>query len=358
MKRNEDAQTIEGYLAPETSPEPKPRRRKVAIVGFASSSRDMAPYNDQSFEIWSLNHAYNHVPRWDRWFEVHPRAHFQKDLQRDGLTQDGSRHVNWLAQEPAVKDGGRPIYCQEHYDDIPASVRWPRQELNDWLLRNGGLSTAELPLGFHCSDYYTSTPSQMIALAVYEGFEEIHLYGVDMLQAEEYFYQRSGCEYFVGFARGHRCRVYMPPTSTLCKTNYVYGYSEPPTDLKGLQPYVDHLNSKVAESELNKNKATQAAATIDGGLQMARLLLGFIDQGVPAKDEKGNVIKDANGQITHRPEPCTLEDIVAEARRQIIILEPKQREALNTIIAMDGQMAGFRCSSSWAEHYARGGVLQ
>jgi len=334
------------------------KRTKVGIVGFASSSRDLAPYGDESFEIWSLNHAYNHVPRWDRWFEVHGRAHFQKDLMRDGLSQDGSRHVSWLAKEPAVKDGGRPIYCQEHYNDIPASVRWPRQELNEWLLRNGGQSLDALPLGFHCADYYTSTPAQMIVLALFEGFEEIHLYGVDMLQAEEYFYQRSGCEYFVGFARGRGVKVYVPPTSALCKANYVYGYSEPLTDIAHVQPLVDHLNSKVAESEINKQRAASAAATIDGGLQMCRLLLGFVDIGVPAKNAEGAVIKDAAGNITHRPEPCTLEDIVAEARRQLLILEPKQREALNTIIAMDGQMAGFRCASSWTEHYARGGTLQ
>jgi hypothetical protein len=109
---------------------------------------------------------------------------------------------------------------------------------------------------------------------------------------------------------------------------------------------------------MNKQKASSAAATIDGGLQMCRLLLGFVDIGVPAKNAEGAVIKDEAGNITHRPEPCTLEDIVAEARRQVVILEPKQREALNTIIAMDGQMAGFRCSASWAEHYARGGTLQ
>ena len=147
------------------------KRKKVAIVGFASSSRDQAPYKDESFEIWSLNHAYSHVTRWDRWYEIHPRSHFQRDLMRDGLTQDGARHVQWLAQEPA---GGRPIYCQEHYDDIPASVRWPRTEINEWFRKNGGLGPDDLPLGFYADDYHTSTPSQMMAHAIWEGFEEIH----------------------------------------------------------------------------------------------------------------------------------------------------------------------------------------
>ena len=49
---------------------PVEKRTKCAIVGFASSSRDQAPYKDESCDIWSLNHAYNHVPRWDAWLST------------------------------------------------------------------------------------------------------------------------------------------------------------------------------------------------------------------------------------------------------------------------------------------------
>lgn len=325
------------------------KRTKVGIVGFASSSRDQAPYKDDSFDIWSLNHAYGHVPRWDAWWEIHPREHFQRDLMRDGLQQDGARHVDWLAQEPA---GKRPIWCQEHYDDIPASLRWPRAEINDWFRKLGG---EPLPLGFYAEDYWTSTPAQMLGHAIWAGYKEIHLYGIDMLQAEEYHYQRSGCEYYAGICRGLGIKLYIPPTSALCKSNYVYGYSEPPTDIEKTQPYVDYLNTKVQESELNKTKAAGAANTIDGGLQMARLMLVLRDKGVTVRNEKGEAVTNEKGEVQFRP--ATLEDIWNEAEQQIKTLEPRQREALNTIIAMDGQIAGFRCSMSWAEHYARGGKL-
>jgi hypothetical protein len=330
---------------------PVEKRTKCAIVGFASSSRDQAPYKDESFEIWSLNHAYNHVPRWDRWYEIHPRAHFERDLMRDGLTQDGKRHIEWLAKEPA---GGRPIYCQDHYDDIPASVRWPREEINEWFRMNG--AKEPLPHGFYAEDYFTSTPAQMLAHAIYLGFEEIHLYGIDMLQSEEYFYQRSGCEYYTAFARGRGIKVFIPPSSALCKANYTYGYSEPPTDIEHLQPYVDYLQTKINESDLNKQKAVQAAQTIDGGLQMARIVLQLINgDGVITRDEKGDPVVGEDGNpVKH---PCELADIKMECEKQISLLDPKIREAQNTIVAMDGQIAGFRCSQSWAEHYARGGKL-
>lgn len=326
------------------------QRKKVGIVGFASSSRDQAPYNDESFDIWSLNHAYNHVPRWDAWYEIHPRVHFQRDLLRDGLTQDGKRHVEWLAKEPA---DGRPIWCQDHYDDIPASRRWPRDEINAWFLNHGG---QPLPHGYYGDDYYTSTPAEMLAHAIFLGYEEIHMYGIDMLQAEEYYYQRSGCEYYIGFARGLGIKVYIPPTSALCKANYVYGYSEPPTDVQHLQPYMDYLQAKINESELNKQKAAGAAQTIDGGLQMARILLQLLAKGATIRDAEGKPVLDAEGLAQHRP--ATLEDVKSECEQQIAALEPKHREASNTIIAMDGQIAGFQCSKSWAEHYARGGKLE
>jgi hypothetical protein len=306
----------------------------------------MAPYQDETFDIWSLNHAYGHVPRWDAWYEIHPRAHFERDLMRDNMTQDGARHVAWLAKEPA---GARPIYCQEHYADIPASVAWPRAEINDFFRKHAQADGTDLPLGFYADDYWTSTPSQMIAHATWAGYKEIHLYGIDMLQAEEYGYQRSGCEYYVAFARGRGIKVYVPPTAALCKANYVYGYSEPPTDIQHLQPYLDYLGTKIQESQLNKDKASQAAGTIDGGLQMARIILKLIADGVKPRDAEGK-------QLDLRP--CTLEDVQAECTDQLAKLEPKQREAFNTVIAMDGQMAGFRCSQSWAEHYARGGKLQ
>ena len=331
------------------------KRKRVAIIGFASSSRDQAPYGDESFEIWSLNHAYTHVPRWDRWYEIHDKAHFQRDLLRDGMPQDGKRHVDWLKQEPA---GGRPIYCQEHYDDIPASVRFPRQEINAWFRKNGGLMLEEagLPDGYFAEDYYTSTPAQMMALAIYEGFEEIHLYGIDMLQAEEYFYQRSGVEYYVGFARGRGIKVYIPQTSALCKANYVYGYSEPPTDIAHVQAYVEYLGTKIAESDMNKQKAANIAHTLDGGLQMARLMLELVNTGVVLRDAQGNPVKQEDKEFADRRD-ATMADVKAECEAQIKKLEAQSLQAQNTVVAMDGQLAGFRCSQSWIEHYARGGKL-
>ena len=169
-------------------------------------------------------------------------------------------------------------------------------------------------------------------------------------------YQRSGCEYYVGFARGRGIKVYIPQTSALCKANYVYGYSEPPTDIAHVQAYVEYLGTKIAESDMNKQKAANIAHTLDGGLQMARLMLELVNTGVVLRDAQGNPVKQEDKEFADRRD-ATMADVKAECEAQIKKLEAQSVQAQNTVIAMDGQLAGFRCSQSWIEHYARGGKL-
>jgi len=64
----------------------------------------------------------------------------------------------------------------------------------------------------------------MIAMAIFEGYQEIGVWGVDMAVGTEYVNQRPSCEYFVGLARGAGIRVYIPPASDLCKTRFLYAF--------------------------------------------------------------------------------------------------------------------------------------
>jgi hypothetical protein len=66
----------------------------------------------------------------------------------------------------------------------------------------------------------------MLAMAMDEGYKEIHLYGVDMANGSEYQDQRPSCEYFIGLARGAGIIVAIPSTSDLLKTPILYGYEE------------------------------------------------------------------------------------------------------------------------------------
>jgi len=165
--------------------------KTVAMVGTATSSRDLVNEQEEHVEVWGLNASYSWMPRWSRWFEVHDRdryAHFEGD------------HLAWLQAQTC------PIYMQKHYDDIPASVAYPYDFVQQGRFRS----------------LFTSSVAYMLALAIAEGFEEIRLCGIDMALDSEYAFQRSACEYWIGIAEALGVKVVIPPSSPIGKAP-VYG---------------------------------------------------------------------------------------------------------------------------------------
>lgn len=140
-------------------PEAPPQQlKKVAILGFTDSYK-LAPFADPEWEIWGLNELYQFIPRWTRWFEIHDRTVWEEDRSRAALK------LKPLAAMTC------PVYMQKHYDDIPASVPYP---LDDVLKAFPNPCPGALP-------YLTNSISYMLALAILEGhFGEISIYGVDM----------------------------------------------------------------------------------------------------------------------------------------------------------------------------------
>ncbi len=129
--------------------------KKVAIVGFADT-RMQAPYDDPTYEIWGLNDLHASIPRYDRWFDIHTRDNIDEDVKKGRAPPDkcglgGLRGINV------------PIYMQKRYDDIPNSIEFPLKEVVDKF-----------------GNYFTNSISYMTALAIYEGYHEIAIYGVDM----------------------------------------------------------------------------------------------------------------------------------------------------------------------------------
>lgn len=169
--------------------------KTVALVGTASSSRDLVNEQGTDVEVWGLNASYSWMPRWDRWFEVHSRQRY------DHIAGD---HLKKLQEMTC------PVYMAEAYDDIPAAVQFPLVDVLQGRFR---------PL-------FTSSVAYMLALAVYEGFEEIRLCGIDMALDSEYAYQRAACEYWIGVAEALGRRVVIPASSPIGKAP-LYGVEAP-----------------------------------------------------------------------------------------------------------------------------------
>jgi hypothetical protein len=179
------------------------KKDKVAIVGFAPTW-NMAPFKDPSFEIWACNEFYVlggeygegfHI---DLLFELHSH-HIIEEKRK----QDQGRHLEWLRNAPIY------VLMQKHYDDIPKSVAFPREYIKSKY-----------------RPYFTNTISFQIALAMELGYKEIHLFGINMANDEEYAVQRPSVEYFVGLAEGRGIKVFIPDESDICRTWFDYGFDD------------------------------------------------------------------------------------------------------------------------------------
>ena len=213
-----------------TDPKHPLPRKKVAIVGFAETSRNEAPFNDPTFEVWGLNELYLAIPRADRWFEIHAENNIKNSF-RD------ARHFEWLKQCQI------PVYMTKKYKEIKACKVYPI----DLMVKEYG------PI-------FSSSIAEMMAMAIYEGFDEIHLYGVDMALTKEYGAQKSGCEYFIGLAVGLGIKVYIPLNSDLMRVGFQYGYDDP-TEMS------IKIKQKNVELLRKKQGAEQSIRSTNDGLQ-------------------------------------------------------------------------------------------
>jgi hypothetical protein len=168
--------------------------KTVCIVGMAPTTAHLFIHEPLGIEIWGLNQGHalftsEAMARFTGWFQVHP---YEEMAARQNPELG---HLDFLRQAQV------PVYMEEVHPDIPASTRYPYQEVVTML---GGT-------------YLTSAPAFMLALAIYQGFELIKIYGIDMASETEYQDQRPCFEFLLGFAIGHGIKVWLPPDCPLLK---------------------------------------------------------------------------------------------------------------------------------------------
>jgi len=222
--------------------------KKLAIVGTAPSSINLAPYNNPDYEVWGLNGVYGYIDfpnitNITRWFDIH-----------------SLECIREVYQDDFYKKLTIPIYMQEVFPDYPSAVKYPLNEILQKFPHR----------------YFTNTVSWMIALAIYEGYEDISLFGVDMATSGEYAYQRPSCEYFIGYCEGMGIKFYLPDESDLLKTPFLYGFEDEKQDFmrKKLLAKKAEYERKKAEFKQQIDQATAALNTYDGALQDVEYTLG------------------------------------------------------------------------------------
>lgn len=163
---------------------------KIAIVGGAKASFELAPYDDPEWEIWALGnqmdrHGHHRITRI---FEIH-----------DDLSEHDPKYAKWLT------DFNIPLIVRESFPEKVSHA-------------------SAFPLEADVLGKLSSSPAYMMALAIHEGATHIGIYGIDMsVNDHEYFKQRPDMYAWIGYAMGKGIEITIPDESPLFKGNYDEG---------------------------------------------------------------------------------------------------------------------------------------
>ena len=185
--------------------------KTVRILGTAPNLANMSR-PPLGVEIWACNQKRGYASGlpwvidesvWTRWFNLHTRYHQNVRYMRT---------VRWYREQ------SKPIYMQDVQPDIPASRKFPKDEL----------------LTFFGHRYFTCQAAWMIALAIWEGFKRIELWGFEISSKKEggYAWERPCVFYWIDEAKRRGVEVIIPPElirdtppgDPLTYTGWLYGY--------------------------------------------------------------------------------------------------------------------------------------
>lgn len=266
------------------SPDGKTERKKFALVGFSSASRNMAPLNDPDWAIVIMNQLQRHL----RHATLTEDGEAQHDADGKLLTElrHGDLHFEMHSEwntalvpdtdyEKWLKECEIPSYMTDLHEGLPHAVRFPIER----LIEKFGL------------DYFTSTVAYMVAWAIdhIDGLVQkrldaegkppdrdvlaalyaeysIGIYGIDLVVAEEYEDQRPCAEYWIGQAMARNIEMVIPRQSALLTQHYRYGYQ---VEVDGMIRASD-MAKRHAEVSAAHRSADERAIEIHGRIQELR----------------------------------------------------------------------------------------
>lgn len=231
----------------------------VFILGFAPDSLKYAPLDALNADIWALNELYLDRPhiavRATAWFQLHG---YEPPIVRD---PNQAHNLGQL---------GCPVLMWRKHPNIHNSIPYPLHDVLRYFDIFGEGMAMDQPDLRHRA-YFTNSISWMIALAIMMEYKEIHVYGVNMAQDQEFMHQRPSCEFLLGWARGMGIRIYKPPVSDLLMSPILYGYDD-------AHPFMQKLEARRLElmerAENSRQQRLQAQEQANQLLQQEQSLLG------------------------------------------------------------------------------------
>ncbi len=233
--------------------------KKIAIVCGSPDSEHLAPFADESWDIWVLGNRLDRHKgrRITRVFEIH---------------DDLSEHGDALAYAQFLVAQKLPLVVGEAFPLQAAHVQvFPFAQARELF----------------GSEYLTSSTAYMMALALLEGATEIGVYGSSMaVDDTEYFWQRPCLEAWIGFAKGRGVKVTVPEVSPIGKCAYVEGRGAARTDF-AKAPFTESeflavaaMHGKRMDEKAAQIRALEDSIQIHGGAKQAYERLAKVARAV------------------------------------------------------------------------------
>lgn len=273
----------------------------VILYGTNTFTRHLIPWDRNDAEYWCWNEVGSlkddrpgyWAKRVDLLLQMHAspiwRNHNNLNHGRQQKLEDGSfsnSHYDWLQRPHEYL-----IYMQEHYDDVPSSVKYPLDEIISALLPN---IKREVNGRVEQVRHFTSSTAYAIALAIYQGAKQIEIYGVEMTSDTEYVRQRDGVTFWLGIAIGKGINVVTH--SPLFLNNKLYGYTgevviqrqEFEMSLRSLDNIVEDAKSKAFEAKGRTQALLDALSKTTSQADANRLMQEFLTALNTAQDATFN----------------------------------------------------------------------
>lgn len=231
-----------------------PRRTKIAICG-AGPGKQLAPTDDPTWEIWSLN-ASPMVDsqlrfRADRWFDLHEmHAQSEKDL-------------SWIRRCQC------PIYLVPQAFDAYPQVLSEHTVVLTTSAITGPITTMACvaPVRYPLeaieavyTNYWVCSFAYMIALALYEGASDIGLYGCELPfgTERERTVEYANVSYWLGVTGASGVRIHLPPGSVLGRHAARYGI-EYDAEKAAVEQYVTLMRQVDIARKIDKTQPYNSA---------------------------------------------------------------------------------------------------
>lgn len=184
--------------------------RKIAICG-TTPSRALAPVSDESWEIWTIGPGGKDAHRWDRLFEMHTTwpEDFKGYLNDLSLVKRPQAVYTLVPMKEQIRKWAHGHDKDDKWLNETITGKWS----SNVVLDRSKFMMNEIVDGDgykYLPEWFSSSISYCIALAIEEGAEEIGLWGIDLESGEEYLSQKSGCRNLLREARRAGIKVHLP----------------------------------------------------------------------------------------------------------------------------------------------------